>query len=116
VRLLEGGLTAIGAEVLGLDDVGVGDNPFVGRAFLWLPGRSRGRDDFQVGAPPRRFFEAPTAVALVLASTQSRAAQAAHGEMGRVLMALEEIPEVGAERFHASDSALGDRGTHDGRS
>ena len=44
--------------------------------------------------------------ALMLANTQSRAVHAAHEEMGRVLMALEDISEVGAERFLAGDSAL----------
>jgi len=49
--------------------------------------------------------------ALMLANTQSRAVQAAHEEMGRVLMALEDISEVGAERFLAGDSALGNKRT-----
>jgi hypothetical protein len=31
--------------------------------------------------------------------------------MGRVLMALEDISEVGAERFLAGDSALGNKRT-----
>jgi hypothetical protein len=118
VRLLEDALVVIGAEIFGLDDVGVDDNSFASGGHSLSATRliSRGRDAFQVGVPPRCFFEALTVAAPMLASPQSRAAQAAHGEMGRVLMALEEISEVGAERFLASDSALGDRGTHDGRS
>ena len=89
-------LTAIWANVLGLDRVDLEDNFFEigGHSLIAIRLMSRIRDEFGVELPLRSLFQAPTVSGLALLITQR---QADSGDRGEILQMLDELESLGQE-------------------
>ena len=102
---VEGKLSGIWTEVLGLDQVGIHDNFFSmgGHSILAIQVMSRVRDAFQVEFPLRRLFESPTVADLSVAIVERQAEQADQGELTRMIDEVEELSDEEASQFFADE-------------
>lgn len=91
---LEAQLVDLWAEVLAIEPIGIHDNFFElgGHSLSATQIVARISHRFQIDFPLRRFFEAPTIVALTIAITQIRAEMVDQVELEVLLTELEQSP------------------------
>lgn len=94
----EAALARIWAEVLKIGEVGLRDNFFHlgGHSLLAAQVVSRIRREFALEMPVRALFECPTIEALAILLLEKQAEAAGGGEMERLLLELEALPEEAA--------------------
>ncbi len=105
---VEEALAAIGAELLGVERLGIYDNFFDlgGHSLLATQFISRVRDVFQVDLPLRRLFETPTVAGLAEAIVEAMAEQEDEEEIAQLLAELEALSDEEARRLLAGETSL----------
>jgi acyl carrier protein len=95
----------IWGEVLGVEQVGVGEEFFElgGHSLLATQVMSRVREVFGVEVPLRRFFESPTVAGLSIAIVQCQAEQSESAELARLIAELDQLSDDDARVMLAGE-------------